>query len=158
MIERIENSDSYGYDLYKELCKVHGKKQINYLAMFSILQGMWIMELICVQYIFREVYQISPSEMALYFLFIVFPQPLKFIFGIISDKMPICGYKRKPYIFIFGLLISICFITLFFKYYQFSAFVITIVMMIASACISFMGTVTDAVCCMIAKKDYQLGT
>jgi len=37
MIERIENSDSYGYDLYKELCKVHGKKQINYLAMFSIL-------------------------------------------------------------------------------------------------------------------------
>jgi hypothetical protein len=67
--------------------------------------------------------------------------------------MPICGYKRKPYIFILGILISFCFLVLFFKYYEFRAITITIVMMMANACMSFMGTVTDAVCCMIAKKD-----
>jgi hypothetical protein len=72
--------------------------------------------------------------------------------------VPLFGHKRKLYIFVFGLLISICFLALFLRYYELSAIAITIFMMAGNACLAFMATVTDAICCMIAKKDYQLGT
>ena len=78
------------------------------------------MELICVQYIFREDLKISPSEMAFYFVIIISPQPVKFIYGLISDNLQIFGFNRKPYIFIFGLLTSFCFLVLYFMLKKFS--------------------------------------
>ncbi|MFN9902060.1 MAG: hypothetical protein ACK55Z_25420 [bacterium] len=46
------------------------------------------------------------------------PQCINILYGMISDNNPIYGYSRKPYIFIFGILESICFVPLFFYEYM----------------------------------------
>ena len=96
--------------------------------------------------------------MAICFSIIVMPQPIKFTYGIMSDNIPIMGYRRKPYIFVFGICNCLCFLLLFSQIFKYNMVTITVIVTIANTCYSWMSTVTDAMTCQMSKKDKDFGS
>jgi hypothetical protein len=62
------------------------------------------MPILGAQYIYRKNLGLSPNDITLYLTIIQVPQSLNLFFGVFSDNMPIMGYTRKSYIFIFGTI------------------------------------------------------
>jgi len=44
----------------------------------------------------------DPDEMQIYTTIISLPWVFKIFYGLISDNVPICGLKRRPYLIFFG--------------------------------------------------------
>jgi len=51
--------------------------------------------------IMREM-DFTPEEVMRYYLYTYTPWLFKPVYGFVSDQFPILGYRRKPYIMIFG--------------------------------------------------------
>jgi hypothetical protein len=52
----------------------------------------------------KENYHMQPAEMTYIQGIISFPWVIKPIWGLCTDMFPICSYRRKSYLFIFGVL------------------------------------------------------
>jgi Na+/melibiose symporter-like transporter len=61
-------------------------------------------------YLYKDDLGLQPSDVARINSLVFIPWIIKPIYGLISDSFPIFGYRRKPYLFIFGLCVIICWI------------------------------------------------
>ena len=62
------------------------------------------MNIIGAQFLFKDRLGLNPSQMQVYLSIINMPYILVFIYGVISDYLPLFGYKRKSYIFICAII------------------------------------------------------
>lgn len=56
----------------------------------------------------------EPSKAAYLSSIIAFPWSVKLLYGIISDKLPMCGSKRKSYVILMGLFQFLSLFAIFF--------------------------------------------
>ena len=89
----------------------HSKHQISIrfvlvLMTVYMVQGARDSLVIATQYYLPAVFDIDPIEMENFQTIIIIPWTIKMIYGLITDLIPICGYKRKIYIIFFEVVIK----------------------------------------------------
>ena len=90
--------------------------------------------------------------MTVYMSFMSFPWSIKIIYGLVSDNIPIFGFRRKSYIILMGL-IQFC-VNASLTFFEIkSAYVIAIMFGIMAFTIAFGNVVSDAIMIVQARRD-----
>ena len=55
------------------MCKLYGFNFVNYIIIFNIFSGFWIMTTLGAQFIYREVFGMSPSDQSILVTIIYIP-------------------------------------------------------------------------------------
>jgi len=76
--------------------------------------GLWILVTLEAQDLYKSYMDQDPGDMAVYNSLIGLPWCFKIIYGLISDNVRLCGFKRKPYLIIFAFLQFFIMSSLFF--------------------------------------------
>ena len=80
------------------------KSFVTFWFLMNINQGMFLIVKLAAQCYFKEYIGCEPGESAIYISIISIPWSLKVIYGLTSDNLPICGYRRRPYIWMFTFI------------------------------------------------------
>ncbi len=101
LIQIIKNSFSFGF-------------YSNYIVIIlvALTQGFTGLSDLALSYLYKDDLKLEPSTVSKINSFVFIPWILKPIYGLITDSFPILGYRRKPYLFIFGFSVTICWILL----------------------------------------------
>jgi MFS family permease len=60
-------------------------------------QGMWALPDLSLQFLLKDEFRLSPAQAAAFFTIATIPWYVKPLYGLISDFLPIWGYRRKSY-------------------------------------------------------------
>ena len=69
-------------------------------------QGMWALPDLSLTFLLKERFRFSPADVATFFTIATIPWYIKPLYGLISDFLPIWGYRRKSY-FILATLVAV---------------------------------------------------
>lgn len=69
-------------------------------------QGMWALPDLSLTFLLKENFRFSPADVATFFTIATIPWYIKPLYGLISDFLPIWGYRRKSY-FILATLVAV---------------------------------------------------
>lgn len=94
-----------------------------------------------INFLLKDELDVSPALKATLFSLLTIPWFIKPIFGMISDTFSICGYRRKPYFFIFQSLIAFTFV-IFSLYYK-SLLLVVIYLFIIYTSLSFISVIAE---------------
>ena len=83
-------------------------------VLISFYMGICYIPELAINYFLKDNLGINPSMLTSVLSFSRIPGIIKPILGLVTDFFPLFGYRRKYYIFIAGILISISFINLAF--------------------------------------------
>ena len=106
---------------------------------------------------FKEYLKLDPGEMQVYSSMIHLPWSFKILYGMISDNVPICGFRRKSWLIIMGL-IQFIFLFLIFILESDEPLTVTVLLVVVSISKSFLDVVTDAIMVIQARKDKDYGS
>jgi MFS-type transporter involved in bile tolerance (Atg22 family) len=107
---------------------------------------------LCQQDYFKAYLDQEPGDMAIYSSIIVLPWSFKIIWGLITDNVPICGLKRKPYLIFFGWIQFLAMLLLFTLESD-DPTVVVLLLFTASFSMAFCNVVVDAILVVQARKD-----
>lgn len=79
------------------------RNQMAYLII-SFNQGVSSVSELAVSYFFKDELKLEPALLSQIMSLVTVPWMIKPLFGLITDLIPICGYRRKIYIMICGLI------------------------------------------------------
>lgn len=90
----------------EEISSIKRKTQLNKLAYYliSFYAGVSSITEFAVSYYFKDTLNIGPSQVSRIMSMVTLPWSLKPFLGLVTDFVPICGYKRKYYIILCGLI------------------------------------------------------
>ncbi len=128
-MEIKENQNNSETDIINNSNKIYDKKNfsksinnklnqnINKLSIILInfTSGLYIFSALSINYFLKEKINISPSQSSIINTLLIIPLIIQPIFGLITDFYSICGYKRKSYLIITGILDCFCWIFLIFQ-------------------------------------------
>lgn len=127
------------------------------LVIENVNFGLWILVGLAAQDYYKSYLNCEPSEMTFYSSIMGLPWSLKILYGLITDNVPICGLKRKPYLIFFGFLQFILMLSIFVFDFE-SGMSVCILLTFASAAMAFSNVVTDAILIVQSRKDPELGS
>lgn len=110
-------------------------------------QGLWVMVTLAAQDYFKVYLGLEPGVMALYMSSIMFMWSIKILYGLVSDNLPICGTRRKSYVFIMGILQLVSTASVFAFNIQ-KGIVVCVLIALAAMTIAFTNVVVDAILCV----------
>lgn len=86
----------------------------NYIVivLVALTQGFTGLSDLALSYLYKDDLKIEPYTVSKINSFVFIPWILKPIYGLITDSFPIFGYRRKPYLFFFGLNVMLSWILL----------------------------------------------
>jgi len=84
----------------------------NYIVIIlvALTQGFTGLSDLALSYLYKDDLKLEPSTVSKINSFVFIPWILKPIYGLVTDSFPIFGYRRKPYLFIFGFSVMMCWI------------------------------------------------
>ena len=83
---------------------------VIFLVAFS--QGVQGLSDLALSYLYKDDLKLQPYELSRISSLTFIPWIIKPVYGIISDSFPILGYRRKPYLFIFGITSILCWLSM----------------------------------------------
>ena len=104
---------------------------------FRILPGLAMMDL------FKKQLGLQASYVQVLTSFISLPWSFKIVYGLISDNIRLCGYRRKSYIILFAMVSWMTWIFLSFGIIR-DEIIITVLLCIVSVGNAFTDVVVDA--------------
>ena len=119
--------------------------------------GLKFLNVIACQDLFKNYYELEPSQLTSYLAIIWLPWGVKFLYGVMADSIPIFGSRKKSWLVLMGFVQVISLIlsaTIHFTNVQWFVF-LQIVTSIAGA---FMDVIVDALMVMQAKRDPEQGS
>lgn len=82
--------------------ELHWSFVLGVVIVYGINQGVSIgLSKVSIQYYMKDEQKLQPSEAQIYFGIIQIPWIIKPLWGLLTDIVPILGYRRRPY-FIFA--------------------------------------------------------
>lgn len=88
------------------------KQQIkmNYIVIIlcGLSQGVQSLSDLALSYFYKDDLNLHPYEVSRIASIVSIPWIIKPVYGFISDSFPIFGFRRKPYLIIMAILVSIC--------------------------------------------------
>lgn len=145
------------YDFIRSLYRRFDGSFVTILLFENFNFGLWIMVSLCQQDYFKAYLDQEPGDMAIYSSIIVLPWSLKILWGLITDNIPICGLKRKPYLIFFAWLQFAAMLTLFLLESD-DPVVVVLLLFAASFSMAFSNVVVDAILVIQSRKDSELGS
>ena len=87
---------------------------MTYLVIFlvALSQGVQGLSDLAMSYLYKDDLKLQPYEVAKINSLTYIPWIIKPVYGFISDSFPIMGYRRKPYLFIFGITVILCWLSM----------------------------------------------
>lgn len=128
--------------------KLQKRNRISYLII-SITFGISSLSDLAVTYFFKDTLNVQPADMSQLTSISLIPWFLKPFFGLLTDLIPICGYRRKVYIIICGILDCICWILMTFINEGIASFVMLLFM--HNCCLSFTTVLGEAIVVELSK-------
>lgn len=85
---------------------------VNYLVIIlvALCQGITGLSDLALSYLYKDDLKLEPAQVIRISSIASIPWMLKPLYGFISDSFPIFGFRRKPYLFIFGITACTCWI------------------------------------------------
>jgi folate/biopterin transporter len=85
---------------------------VNYLVivLVALSQGITGLSDLAISYLYKDDLKLEPAEVSRINSLATLPWIVKPIYGLISDSFPIFNFRRKPYLFIFGLISIVCWV------------------------------------------------
>ena len=85
---------------------------VNYIVIILVAfsQGVTGLSDLAISYLYKDDLKLEPAQVSRMTSMASIPWIVKPIYGLISDSFPLFGYRRKPYLFIFGISVTICWI------------------------------------------------
>ena len=145
------------YDFTRSLYRRFDASFVTILLLENFNFGLWIMVSLCQQDYFKAYLSQEPGDMAIYSSIIVLPWSLKILWGLITDNIPICGLKRKPYLIFFGWIQFLSMLLLFCLEPD-DPVVVVLLLCLASFSMAFSNVVVDAILVVQSRKDVELGS
>jgi len=98
------------------MAETYSKETRNKMAYYllSFYAGISSITELAVAYHFKDYLKIEPSKLSQLTSLIILPWSLKPFLGLLSDFVPMCGYKRKFYILMSGFLSILCWLGMVF--------------------------------------------
>ncbi|KAK4745989.1 hypothetical protein SAY87_012301 [Trapa incisa] len=85
--------------------ELHWSFLVAVLIVYGINQGLGMgLSRVSVQYYMKDDRKLEPSEAQVYFGIIQIPWIVKPLWGLLTDTIPICGFRRRPYFLLSGCL------------------------------------------------------
>lgn len=130
-------------------------KKMNRLAYLLIAfhQGVSYISSLAVQYFFKDELKVEPSQLAQINSIIHIPWAIKPILGLITDLMPIFGYRRKIYIMLCGLINLFCW--LYMAFYTESTAMACFIIFIVNLTLSFCSVLGEAVVVELSQMETE---
>lgn len=104
------------------------------------------------QFYFKEVLGFSPSDTATFMASLVFPWMIKPVYGLISDYLPLFGYRRKSYLLILNVAATLAFLALTGLCTTES---IRIALLVTAVCTAFSDVAVDGLMVELGRKTGQ---
>jgi len=142
------DSDSKVMNYLKEQTSlISGKFSTENRMLFVILiiaftQGVVTLADLSVQYLYKDDYHMSPAEVSIASGITSLPWIIKPVWGMISDNIPLFGYRRKSYLLCLGLVGAFCWFGL--STFASAAIVGVVLLLIGSVCVSFNSVIGEA--------------
>lgn len=135
--------------------KKYKTNKFSYLLL-GFNDGISTLSQLAINYFFKDVLKVVPSTLTQLLTIIQLPWMIKPLFGLISDILPICGYRRKVYIIICGLLNCLSWIIMAF--FVKSIFQSVVWLIIVNISISFSSVLGQAIIVEMSKSDSSNNT
>jgi Na+/melibiose symporter-like transporter len=130
--------------------KIKFYNKISYF-LIALLFGLNSICDIAIQFFFKNDLQLEPATFAQIQTLIKFPWMIKPIYGLLSDRVPIFGYRRKYYIIFSGITATLSWLAMSFLVTN--LFEAIIVMTCLNGSISFLTVLGEAVVVELSKLD-----
>jgi MFS family permease len=149
--EKIKGDHNSKANTFMNEDKIFGIEK-TYLVLFllSFSQGIQGLSDLAVSYLYKDDLKLEPFEVARISGIASIPWVIKPIYGFISDSFPILGYRRKPYLFFFGLIVSISWLLM--SIYVKSVTQALIVALICSISTAFCNVIGEALVVELSQK------
>lgn len=117
---------------------------INYMVIIlvALSQGMQHLSELAIVYLYKDDFKLQPYQVTQITGIMTIPWIIKPVYGFISDSFPIFDYRRKPYLFIAGVLVTICWLLMCF--YVDTVTKAVTVLLICSTCTAFYNVIGEA--------------
>ena len=125
-----------------------GINQISYL-LISFHYGISTLSDLAVQFFLKDTLELGPGNYSKILSISLIPWMLKPFQGLLSDLVPIFGYRRKSYIILCGILDIICWILMAF--YVEKIWQATTILFIINLCLSFSTVLGEAIVVELSK-------
>lgn len=91
--------------------ELHWSFVLGVVIVYGINQGVSIgLSKVSIQYYMKDEQKLQPSEAQIYFGIIQIPWIIKPLWGLLTDIVPILGYRRRPYFIFAGNLITLFYV------------------------------------------------
>jgi folate/biopterin transporter len=80
------------------------------IILVAFSQGITGLSDLAINYLYKDDLKLQPNQVSRINSLAYLPWIIKPIYGFISDSFPIFGYRRKPYLFLFGINACLCWI------------------------------------------------
>jgi folate/biopterin transporter len=134
----MKKKNSLSYE--NEVVKKYNKFAYLFIAFH---QGLSYISHLALQYFFKDELQIEPSRLAQINSIVHIPWAIKPILGLVTDFLPIFGYRRKVYIILCGLLNLLCW--LYMSFYTDTAVKACIMIFLINLTLSFCSILGEAI-------------
>jgi hypothetical protein len=114
-------------------------------------QGLSYISQLAVQYFFKDELHIEPHQLAEINSIIHIPWAIKPILGLLTDFVPILGYRRKIYIILCGLVNLLAWVLMTF--YARTTLMATFMMFLVNFSLSYSSVLGEAVVVELAKLE-----
>lgn len=102
--EKSNKIESTPHELSKaNEIKEKSKNKLSFLVL-TLTISFSIFPNLALTFFFKDTLKLTPSQISLIYSIYVIPDIIQPLFGLISDFFPICGYRRKIYIILSGLI------------------------------------------------------
>lgn len=147
-IENIKNEKNQNLNNSESFMKE--RNRLAYI-LIAFHQGVSYISQLAIQYFFKDELKVEPSQLATINSITHIPWAIKPILGLITDLLPICGYRRKIYIILCGIINFLCWI--FMAFYAKTTGVATAMIFLVNLSLSFCSVLGEAVVVELAKKE-----
>ena len=112
------------------------------ILVIAFVQGVITLADLSVQYLYKDDYHLTPAQVSIATGITGIPWIIKPVWGIISDNIPLFGYRRKTYLMICGLLAGLCWFAL--STFNMSVEFGISILLISSMCLAFNSVIGEA--------------
>jgi folate/biopterin transporter len=118
------------------------KMMLFVILVVAFVQGVISLADLSVSYLYKDDYHMSPAEVAVAQGITGLPWIIKPVWGMISDNIPLFGYRRKSYLLCGGILAAMCYFLL--STFTTTAYFGVCLLLSASVCGAFNSVIAEA--------------
>jgi folate/biopterin transporter len=129
---------------------IKNRNKTSYM-LIAFHQGVSYISQLAIQYFFKDELHVEPHQLASINSIIHIPWAIKPILGLLTDFVPICGYRRKIYIILCGIINLLAWI--FMSFYAQTTVMATAMMILVNFSLSYSTVIGEAVVVEISKLE-----